>query len=245
MPVSSFEFDRFELDLGGYELRRSGRKVRLQRVPMDLLILLVERHGALITREEIATRLWVDAQVDTQSGINTAIRKIRQALGDGGEEPKFIETVVGKGYRFIAEVSTRTPVIDTALPVEARVPAMPTEMPVSSPKRPSLFAGRAALAAPLATGVVVAILYGFTLPKPGPFTIVPFTALPGPQSWPAFSPDGTRVAFGWTSATDSCSHIYVKDVRPRGTRSRRTGRRSVSGASRPSTRRTLHRLPSQ
>jgi Tol biopolymer transport system component/DNA-binding winged helix-turn-helix (wHTH) protein len=213
MPVRVFEFARFELDIAAYELRRSGRKVRLQRAPMDLLILLVERHGALVTREEIASRLWVDSQVDTQSGINTAVRKIRQTLGDDGEDPKYIETVVGKGYRFIGKVSTGTPAIETAAVIEA--PATATEMPATSARSLSLSAGLAMLAAALTAGVVVMVvvaLHGFTLSKSEPFVIVPFTALPGPQAWPAFSPDGRRVAFGWTGAADSCSHIYVKDV---------------------------------
>jgi DNA-binding winged helix-turn-helix (wHTH) protein len=75
--------------------------VRLERIPMDLLILLVRENGRLVGREEIIERLWgKDVHFDTDNGINTAIRKIRRALGEDPEKPQYIETVQGKGYRF-------------------------------------------------------------------------------------------------------------------------------------------------
>src|SRR5678815_1676082 len=102
-----FEFDHFELDLNRYELRRAGEKIKLQRVPMELLILLAERQGALVTRDDIVSRLWgPDTAVDSERGINTAMRKVRQALGDDAESPRFVETVVGKGYRLIPTVKS-------------------------------------------------------------------------------------------------------------------------------------------
>src|SRR6185503_14711256 len=98
----ALRFGRFELDVPGYELRCDGRPVRLERQPMDLLILLVMRRGALVSRQEIIERLWSnDAAIDVDTGLNTAIRKIRRALQDLPERPAFIETVVGKGYRFV------------------------------------------------------------------------------------------------------------------------------------------------
>ena len=105
--LHAFRFDDFELDVQGYELRRKGRRVRLERQPMDLLILLVERHRQLVTREDIVARLWGrDVFVGVETGINTAIRKIRRALNDSRDQrrPAFVETVSGKGYRFIAAV---------------------------------------------------------------------------------------------------------------------------------------------
>jgi DNA-binding winged helix-turn-helix (wHTH) protein len=99
------KFADLELDPARFELRRSGRLLKLERIPMELLILLVERNGDLVTREEIVTRLWGnDVFLDTEHGINTAIRKIRQALRDNPEQPRFIQTVTGRGYRFIAGV---------------------------------------------------------------------------------------------------------------------------------------------
>lgn len=98
-------FREFELDVAAYELRRRGRSIRLERQPMDLLILLVERRGLLVSRGEIVDQLWgKDVFVDVETGVHTAIRKIRQALRDSADAPLFIETVTGKGYRFIAAV---------------------------------------------------------------------------------------------------------------------------------------------
>lgn len=101
-------FGDFQLDMLGYELRRKGRPVRLERQPMDLLLLLVERRPGLVTREEIIARLWDhDVFVDVETGINTAIRNIRRALNDSPDKRRpcvLIETVSGKGYRFVADV---------------------------------------------------------------------------------------------------------------------------------------------
>jgi eukaryotic-like serine/threonine-protein kinase len=93
----------FELDLRGYELRRSGRALKLERIPMELLLLLVRERGQLVTREHIVEHIWgKDIFLDADNSINAAIRKIRQALKDDPEHPRFIQTVTGKGYRFIA-----------------------------------------------------------------------------------------------------------------------------------------------
>jgi TolB-like protein/DNA-binding winged helix-turn-helix (wHTH) protein/Flp pilus assembly protein TadD len=101
----TLRFDPFELDLAAYQLRREGRPVRLERLPMDLLVMLVERRGELVTRAEIVDRLWgKDVFVDVETGVHTAIRKIRQALRDSADAPSFIVTVPGKGYRFVAAV---------------------------------------------------------------------------------------------------------------------------------------------
>ncbi len=91
-----------ELDLGRYELRRRGRRVKLEKKPMELLIFLVSRREQLISREEIVGKLWrSDLFVDTETNINNIVRKIRTALGDNAAKPRFLETVVGKGYRFV------------------------------------------------------------------------------------------------------------------------------------------------
>jgi DNA-binding winged helix-turn-helix (wHTH) protein/TolB-like protein len=94
-----------ELDLGRYELRRFGRRVKLERKPMELLIFLVSRREQLVTREEIVKKLWrSDLFIDSERNLNNIVRKIRTALGDDADRPRFIETVIGKGYRFIGPV---------------------------------------------------------------------------------------------------------------------------------------------
>jgi DNA-binding winged helix-turn-helix (wHTH) protein len=94
-----------ELDLGRYELRRRGRRVKLEKKPMELLIFLVARREQLVSRQDIVTKLWrSDLFIDTQPNINNIVRKIRTALGDSSAKPRFLETVVGKGYRFVGPV---------------------------------------------------------------------------------------------------------------------------------------------
>jgi TolB-like protein/DNA-binding winged helix-turn-helix (wHTH) protein/Flp pilus assembly protein TadD len=106
VPAGVVKFDEFELDLNRYELVRAGRRLKLEKLPMELLILLVQKDGNLVTRQEIVDRLWgSDVFLDTEHGINTAIRKVRNVLRDDPERPRFVQTVTGKGYRFIAPIN--------------------------------------------------------------------------------------------------------------------------------------------
>jgi DNA-binding winged helix-turn-helix (wHTH) protein/tetratricopeptide (TPR) repeat protein len=105
--------DEIELDLGRYELRRQGRRVKLEKKPMELLIFLVSRREQLVSRQEIVGKLWgSDLFIDTEPNINNIVRKIRTALGDDSAKPTFLETVVGKGYRLVGPVR----VIDARYP---------------------------------------------------------------------------------------------------------------------------------
>jgi DNA-binding winged helix-turn-helix (wHTH) protein/tetratricopeptide (TPR) repeat protein len=105
MPEIVCRFAEFELDRSAYQLRRKGRPVSLERIPLDLLFLLAERRGTLVTRQEILERIWgKEVFLDVDSAVNTAVRKIRRALRDDADAPRFIETVPAKGYRFLASV---------------------------------------------------------------------------------------------------------------------------------------------
>src|SRR5580704_3160515 len=96
----------FELNLRAYQLRQSGRVLKLEPTPMELLLFLVEHKGELITRDQIVEKIWGQGIfLDTDNSINGAIRKIRQALKDNPEQPRFVQTITGKGYRFIAAVA--------------------------------------------------------------------------------------------------------------------------------------------
>ena len=103
MPQNSIRFDDFQLDYTRFQLSRRGVPVRLEGLPLQLLMFLVEKRGQLVTREQISSALWgKDVFVDVEQGINTAIRKIRRALADDAGEPQYLQTVVGRGYRFVA-----------------------------------------------------------------------------------------------------------------------------------------------
>jgi DNA-binding winged helix-turn-helix (wHTH) protein len=98
-------FGLYEIDLLSGELRKEGTRVRLQEQPFRVLAMLLERPGEMITREEMRTRLWPgDTFVDFDHGLNTAVNKLREALGDAAANPRFVQTVARRGYRFIAPV---------------------------------------------------------------------------------------------------------------------------------------------
>ena len=99
-----------ELDVSAYQLRRSGRVLKLERIPMEILLFLIEQRTRLVSREEIVERIWGKGVcLDTDNSINGAIRKIRHALRDDPERPRFIETITGRGYRFIATIANELP----------------------------------------------------------------------------------------------------------------------------------------
>jgi TolB-like protein/DNA-binding winged helix-turn-helix (wHTH) protein/Flp pilus assembly protein TadD len=152
-----YRFGDFELDTGRYELRRIGVPVKVEKLPFELLRLLVERGGLLVTREEIAARLWDRTHgLDVEQGINTAVRKARQALEPS---PELLGTIVGKGYRFEAEVTRSVPPaasrVEVVAPAGRGTPgaAAPAESPAEpgapgiTPGRPDTASGSAAVPA--------------------------------------------------------------------------------------------------
>jgi DNA-binding winged helix-turn-helix (wHTH) protein len=111
-------FGDFLLDFGRFQLSRGARLIKLESQPLQLLMFLVENRGQLVTREQIADALWgKDIFVDVEQGINTAIRKVRQVLEDDPGQPHYLQTVVGRGYRFVAAAEVRE--LDAPLMVTA------------------------------------------------------------------------------------------------------------------------------
>jgi TolB-like protein/DNA-binding winged helix-turn-helix (wHTH) protein/Flp pilus assembly protein TadD len=119
--------DNFELDPLAYELRSKGIPLKLKPIPMELLLLLVERRGELVTREQIVERIWGKGVfLDTDNSINASISRIRQVLRDDAEQPRFVQTITGKGYRFIAPVVEGNPAgFDTSTAAAIFPPAPP------------------------------------------------------------------------------------------------------------------------
>ena len=104
---SPVRFGVFEVDLQAGELRRQGVRVKLQEQPFQLLVMLLERPGQSVTREELQKKLWpADTFVDFERGLNRAVNKLREALGDDADSPRFVETLPRRGYRFIVPVET-------------------------------------------------------------------------------------------------------------------------------------------
>ncbi len=191
-------FGVFELDLASGELRKSGVKVRLQEQPFQVLKALLERPGEVVSREELQQRLWPDDTfVDFEGGLSTAVQKIRQALGDSSSNPRFVETLPKRGYRFVA-------------PVEA-----PYRKDEPRPRglSPAL---QLALAAAAVVAVGLAVFRTNDVvehPPPEPlWTPIPLTAYPGRERTPDFSPDGSQIVFCWTGGEGGDLDVYVKSL---------------------------------
>lgn len=129
-----YQFGDFSLQPGTFELSRNGRRLKLERKPLELLVLLVTNHGQVVSREQIARCLWTqEIFVDIEHGINTAIRKLRQTLGDSSDLPQYVQTISGSGYRFIAPVTT----VATDIPVPVQSPVEPVDPPVQQEISPA------------------------------------------------------------------------------------------------------------
>jgi TolB-like protein/DNA-binding winged helix-turn-helix (wHTH) protein/Flp pilus assembly protein TadD len=135
--VRRLRFGVFEADLQAGELAKQGRRIRLQEQPFQLLAMLLEKPGEVVTREELRARLWPRTIIDFDHGLNKAISKVREALGDSSGNPRFVETVARRGYRFLAEVAVvrdrqERAVVDD--PTEVRIPTLPSS-PTSAPRQ--------------------------------------------------------------------------------------------------------------
>jgi DNA-binding winged helix-turn-helix (wHTH) protein len=134
-PGRIARFGTFELDLAAGELRKNGAKLRLQEQPFQVLALLLDRAGEVVTREELREKLWpADTFVDFDHSLNTAVNKLRETLGDSASSPRYIETLARRGYRFIAPVLSSEGTRDSARPVESSE-ALHPDLEVPIPRR--------------------------------------------------------------------------------------------------------------
>jgi TolB-like protein/DNA-binding winged helix-turn-helix (wHTH) protein/Flp pilus assembly protein TadD len=189
-------FGEFVLDVGAYDLRRNGRRVRLERQPMDLLILLVRHRGQLVSRADIVDAFWgKDVFVDVENGVNTAMRKLRQALRDSPDAPMFIETVPGKGYRFIATVEVLPVAVPSPPPETAAAPSvLPAEPELAAQAEPTASGASLAVPAPGVGGRAAA----WRASAPMVLGVLTVAALAGMLlwAWKGLADSGTRVTIG-------------------------------------------------
>jgi Tol biopolymer transport system component/DNA-binding winged helix-turn-helix (wHTH) protein len=191
--MGSIRFGVFEADLDTGELRKNGRRIRIQDQPFRVLSILLEQPGRLVTREELREKLWpADTYVDFDRSLNTTVAKLRSALGDSGDSPRFIETLPRRGYRFLGEVEI------VALDDGQKRPATWTMV---------------LLAATVLTAVIVitAIWHGQTTPE-SPVVVLPLTSYPGDERHPSLSPDGNQVAFAWKKEGSDNYDIYTQVI---------------------------------
>ena len=205
-------FGLFELDARSGELRRSGVLVSLQDQPLKLLQCLLERPGELVTRDELRGRLWPgDTFVDFDQGLNAAVRRLREALSDSADAPRFIQTLPRRGYRFIAPVeSDDRPFTTTPEPATSVAPPGARGSGRFSWTRGVAAMGVASVLIAAAGWALVGrpARLGTAAPHPAP-QLKPLTTLNGSERQPTFSPDGRQVAFAWDGGAPDSSDIYV------------------------------------
>jgi DNA-binding winged helix-turn-helix (wHTH) protein len=202
-------FGLFELDLKAGQLSRNGTKLRLPQQPLQLLAMLLERPGEILTRDELQQRLWSsDVFVDFDHGLNKSIQKLRDALGDSATSPRYIETIPRVGYRFIAPVRNGT------RPLEPEV-AVKIDRPDPAPAAPAVASKQRArwwmLAAGVFAGLAIIALYLFSPHHPAVIKYTQLTDFTDSAATPALSPDGHILAFiRGSSNFMSADQIYVK-----------------------------------
>jgi len=210
-PPSVVRFGEFELDLRTAELRRRAQRVRLQEQPFLILLELLERPGQLVSREEIRQRLWPDnTTVEFDHGINAAVKRLRDSLGDSAENPRFIETIAKRGYRFIAPVSREQdqPVRAPASPIAATFAdvtplhprldppaAVPPPAGMHTKRRLAIFALCCMCVLLAGTAWFAYRKWRTHVPTPVLRTLKRFTFDEGLQTSATWSPDGRYIAY--------------------------------------------------
>ncbi|MGD0267828.1 MAG: winged helix-turn-helix domain-containing protein [Candidatus Sulfotelmatobacter sp.] len=221
----ALRFSSFELDLRARELRKHGVRIKLQDQPFQILALLLEKPGEIVTREELRERLWpADTFVDYDHSLNSAVKKLRQALSDDPDVPRFIETLPRRGYRFIAPVGDGSARASAELESPSST-SSPAQSPAeSSPAAVSQAAPRShhwKLWAAGIAGFALALAFAawFRLPRAGDFRdlasvrLVPLTAFSNKFTKASFSPDGNQIVYQWDGGVQSEGiDIYVKQI---------------------------------
>ena len=188
-------FGPFEVNAQAGELRKKGVRVRLSGQPFQILLVLLAHPGDVVTREQLREEIWSETTfVDFEHGLNAAMNKLRRALGDTAENPRYIETLPRKGYRFIAPIAAPSV-------VSAQIP------PAHQPRSRWILAFSVIVAIAAAAGWIIGTR---NAPRTIPWTPVPLTTYAGQEMQASFSPDGNQVAFAWNGEKQDNFDIYAK-----------------------------------
>ena len=223
-------FGVFEVDLHTTELRKQGVRIRLPLQSFQVLEALLRQPGELVTRRELKEKLWpADSFGDFEHGLNAAVNRVREALGDSSDNPRFVETLPRRGYRFLAPVEQTASVVTTSTSQNGQIPSGTQPEPQvhepvlvdAGPRRRTIRISLFVLAALFA--ILLGSLYrthrnGKARPESEinqDVRVSPLTALPGYVGWPALSPDGKQVVFAWDggrNAAKSAFDLYIKVI---------------------------------
>ncbi|HMH01186.1 MAG TPA: winged helix-turn-helix domain-containing protein, partial [Terriglobales bacterium] len=226
------KFGPYEVDLHTHELWKYGTRIKLVGQPFEVLTILLKKAGELVTREELRARLWPgDTFVDFNHGLNAAVNKLREALSDSAESPRYVETLPRRGYRFIAQVERQDaiPAIPPPADPVSQSVAIPVELPPSvepyqiqntegeAPRvrrlRPYLMGGAFLLVLIFGGTFLLKEVSSSGISGQIPTQrIRPLTSLADETSEPAFSPDGNYLAFRREGARPGDSGIFVKAI---------------------------------
>src|SRR5262245_54075185 len=205
LPNRAVRFGVFEVDVDRAELRKQGLRVRLQEQPFQVLAALLEQPGEVVSREELIGRLWPDGTiVDFDRGLNAAVTRLRQALSDTPDTPRYVETVARRGYRFIGAVENGR---ESQAATSASAPP-----PSLTRNRPKLWLAAVASVVVLVGGIVTlgALNRNQRHELGASLKTAPLTAATGVEMNPSFSPEGAQIVYEWER--DGRRHIYVKVV---------------------------------
>jgi Tol biopolymer transport system component/DNA-binding winged helix-turn-helix (wHTH) protein len=210
---ASVRFGSFDVSPASEELRKNGVRLKLSGQAIQVLLILLEIPGQLVTREELQQKLWPGSSYgDFDHGLNAAVNRLREVLGDSAAQPRFIETVPRRGYRFIGK-------IETERSAEAVLEASQRQSQLARPwwqRRRNLALSGAAVLLVLLLIVGVYVLKRRRAVSMNDLKVVPFTTYPGFETAPSFSPDGNQIVFSWYHGdeppTMMKTDLYVKQI---------------------------------